>query len=205
MKKLLLVLPLLAGLVLVGCDTTPDYYPLTVGSVWNYTGYTTMTTSLASTDTMVKLDQRVQITKSDTLNSGLQVVEVITTITQDMAMPDTTITVVDTSYYHETDSSIVVYPDKAATAGETVIRLPLEAGKTWTQAGATTTVVEQEDVTVPAGTYKKAWRLETSVTGVTTGKAWYANKTGLVKYAMTYTGGGVTYNTVVELKSATVK
>lgn len=205
MKKLLLVLPLLAGLVLVGCDTTPDYYPLTVGSVWNYTGYTTMSTSLASTDTMVKLDQRVQITKSDTLNSGLKVVEVVTTITQDMAMPDTTITSVDTSYYAETDSSVVAYSDKADTTAALVVRLPFEAGKSWTVGGLTTTVVEQEDVTVPAGTYKKAWRLETSAAGVATGKAWHANKTGLVKYTMTHTVGGVTYNTVVELKSATVK
>jgi hypothetical protein len=207
MKKLLFVLPVLAGLFVVGCDTSTDYSPLAVGNVWNYSGYTTMTSTQASTDTTMSLTQRMEVIDTDTLNNGTSVYVMVVTIVEDLSVPDTTITVVDTSYYAETDSTVVAYADKSSTEGQVTMRIPLEAGVSWSHGGSTTTVAEQEDVTVPAGTYKSAWRLDVTNPAYPDmdSHGWYANKVGQVKTEMTNVSGGYTIHQVQELTSATIK
>jgi hypothetical protein len=207
MKKLLFVLPVLAGLFFAGCDTSTDYSPLAVGNIWNYSGYTTMASTQASTDTTMMLTQTIKVIGTDTLNNGTSVFVIEATITEDMSLPDTTFTIVDTSYYAETDSSVVAYGDKSATEGQIVLRIPLEAGASWMQGSSTMTVAEQEDVTVTAGTYKSAWRLDITNPAYPDMQShgWYANKVGQVKTEMTYTQSGYTVHQLLELTSATIK
>ena len=81
-------------------------------------------------------------------------------------------------------------------------------GQSWSQGPATAIVVGQEDVTVAAGTYKKAWKVKTitNIGGVTVQMFnWYARGVGNVKmhYEGEYQGYSQVYNE--ELTSATIK
>ena len=83
-----------------------------------------------------------------------------------------------------------------------------EVGQSWSQGPATAVVVGQEDVIVPAGTYRKAWKVKTisNVGGMTVVMfSWYARGVGNVKirYEGEYQGYAQAYNQ--ELVSAAVK
>jgi hypothetical protein len=207
MKKLLFVLPVLAVLFFAGCDTSTDYSPLAVGDVWNYSGYGTVTSTTSSTDTTWTMSQRVEITGTDTLNSGLSVLEMVMRLDVEVSSPDTTWTTIDTTYLHETDTLVMAYASTADTIGIINLRLPLEAGKTWTIGTVTYTVADQENVTVPAKTYKNAWRIEASNSADPTysAKMWYADGVGMVKRDETSADSSETIHMVMELTSATIK
>jgi hypothetical protein len=210
MKRLLLLLPALAGLFFAGCDlfAGDDYYPLTVGNVWNYTGFVTQTTTLASTDTVMTWSSRTEIAGTDSLNNGTSVFEVVGVTETHMSAPyDTTFTDTTTTYWQQTDACIYFYFDKADTVGGIMVKLPFETGTTWTSGTSTLTVAAQEDVTVEAGTYKKAWRIDmtSSANPGYTCKSWYGNRAGQVKQEATSTSSGVTTRSVIELTSATIK
>jgi hypothetical protein len=210
MKRLLLLLPALAGLFFAGCDlfAGDDYYPLTVGNVWNYTGALTQTSTLASTDTVMTWQWRLEVTGTDTLNSGIAVFEVETQTETHMSAPyDTTFSDTSVVYWQQTDTCVYSYTDKADTTGSVIVRLPLEVGKSWTTGSMTTTVAAQENVTVEAGTYKKAWRLDLTDSTSTTysAHAWYGNGVGTVKQEQTSSYSGFTNHLVMELTSATIK
>ncbi len=214
MKKSFLVGVLLAAAVcFLNCDLSggkDDYYPTTVGSTWNYYFYVlaTMPTTGAQ-DTVQTMNMETKATKNDKLSSGEDVTEMVTTVEVHIKFPDSTYTSVDTSYVRETGSAVLSYSSKDDQTPDTVLSLPLVKDKTWRiSTDVTAKVVGQEDVTVTAGSYKNAWKVETvygSGTGATTGYHWYANKVGMVKYHSEYSAGG--YPVVVhgELTSANIK
>lgn len=153
MKKLLM----LAGVMLlvIGCGDGggSEYYPLTVGSTWDYRAIVTMTMYLPDTVTTVDTTTvSTEITEETTLDNGTEVVEQMT-IT-DMG------TIVDTSYSYlrDTGDELLMYSDKADTTADTAAVYPLEAGKTWIMEGDTVEVIGEESVTVPAGTWT-CWHL----------------------------------------------
>jgi hypothetical protein len=207
MKRLLFVLPVLAGLFFAGCDTSTDYSPLTVGNVWNYSGYGTVTSTLSSTDTTWTLSSRIEITRADTLNSGLSVLEMVMRVDIEVSSPETTWTTIDTVYLHESDTLVMAYANKADTVGTVDLRLPFEAGKTWTVGAVVYTVTEQEDVTVPVKTYKGAWRIDATNSSDPdfSAKMWHASGVGMVKREETSVSGSETMHMVMELTSATIK
>lgn len=201
MKRLLLLLPVI---LIIGCGLfgSEDYFPVKVGNIWNYIGYVT-----SGADTTSKTILKNEITEKTTINSkdAFKQVGYVTVYTY-LPIVDTSY---DTSsvYLAETDDAILSY-DSLTAVPDTALKLPLKKDKTWTQvySGVTVTytVLLQEDVTVPAKTYKKAWKVEMSysVGGTTyTMYYWYADGVGMIKNS--YTSG--TYKSWMELESSTIK
>ena len=210
MKRLLLIAPVLAVLLFAGCDLfggSPDYYPLTVGNAWNQRAVSILETTDATPETSLVTETRSVIIGKDTLNSGLDVFVVAASATMHFRSPETTYVVYDTSFVHESDSAVLAFQSKSDTAGSTILNLPLEAGRTWAQGVAVATVVQQENVTVAAGTYKNCWRVDYNVAiqpGLTM-HTWYGNKVGEVKTETVIIAANYKSTYISELTSAIIK
>jgi hypothetical protein len=102
----------------------------------------------------------------------------------------------------------MIYAALDDTTGDTLMMLNPEVGQNWGQGIATAIVVGQEDITVPAGTYKKAWKVKTVANlGVVTVEVhtWYAKGVGKVKMHSEAEFMGSIEVTDEELTSATIK
>lgn len=202
MKKSL-ILFMTVALIIIGCGLFggEDYFPVKVGNIWNYTGYTTY-----GTDTLYMVKMKNEITEKTTINNkdAYREMSYITIYTY-MPAPDTFYDTT-TQYFVETKDAILSYSSTNDPEPDTVLKLPLKKDKTWTQitSGDTITfkVLIQEDVTVPAKTYKNAWKIEQRFSGSTTPTYfWYADGVGMVKTLTEY----ATSKTWFELTSATIK
>ena len=156
MKKLLLVIPLV--FFIIGCggeEAGTAFWPLAVGNIWEYV----MTLTITTPDTTIVTGTGIQeqeITAETTLDNGTEVFEQVMT----MAWDDTLMgDYVDTSYIEETEDYILMYESKDDTEPDTMAALPLESGKSWNMDSGTATVVGQESVTVPAGTFSDCWKI----------------------------------------------
>jgi hypothetical protein len=153
------------------------------------------------------MTQKTEATKKDTLTSGDDVTEFTTTLTTHVFSPDTTYTTTDTGYVRESGDYVLSYSSLSDTTPDTAFVTAPKANQTWTSGDATYLVVGQEDVTVTAGTFKKAWKLQFTPSD-TTMKVylWFADGKGNVKEHMEFSptsGVSVVYNN--ELTSATIK
>lgn len=214
MKKVMFVALACAAILILSCDLfggkEENYFPTTVGSKWDYTGVVLLDTSGtdAAPDTIQTMDINQVANKKDKLDSGEDVTEMVTTMTFHIKYPvESTYTQTFTSYVRETDNAILTYESKADTAPDTSLVLPLAKDKTWhMSADVIAKVLLQEDVTVPAGTYKKAWKIEQSSTGGGEKQYfWYANNIGMAKVYWQETEGTATVTVSIELKSVTIK
>ena len=126
--------------------------------------------------------------------------------------PDTA-TVGQTGYCYvaEVGDSVLTYVNPSDTTGTTIMRSTPAVGQTWSEgSAATATVVDQEDVTVAAGTYKGAWKVKVSTTMADFPAPvdiykWYARGTGLVKDSFDFSAMGNEESYSSELTSATIK
>lgn len=211
-KKLFVILILGAVAVFVSCNLfgggKEDYYPTTVGSKWDYSGYVLRSTATDATpDTIEKINVTVRATKKDKLNTGEDVTEMVSTMDVHIYYPmDTTYTGVDTSYIRETENAVLEYGSKSEIEPDTILALPLTKDKTWSNDSYK--VIDQENVTVPAGTYKKAWKIEhTTTEGGETYKEyyWFANNIGLAKVFWQQSYGTDLITFTIELVSASIK
>lgn len=189
MKKLLLLLPIVALIVGCGGDEEEEqgtiYLPLSVGNEWNYD----VTATVTNPDTTWTGSFETEITAETTLDNGTEVFEWVQVMTID------TISGTDTFYLEETENYILMYSSKTATVPDTFLALPLEVGKTW----GNLQVLGQADVTVPAGTFNDCWEiLETSAHG--SAYYYFAADVGLVKLLKTETDGTI-WETLVELET----
>ena len=210
MKRSLIVAAAAAiVLVLLSCSpASNDIFPMSVGSVWHTDILVMGGTTIASLDTtQTSTDVKTAVEKTS-LTTGKEVVEYKYETTTHLRTPDSTYTSTRYTYCREDGDWILVYTSLDDTTADTVMVTSPSVGKTWHQGSATTEVVGQEDVTVPAGTYKGAWKVK--VTTSQGGLAfdmyyWYAKGTGLVKlsYEWTYLGHSKVYTE--ELTSATIK
>jgi hypothetical protein len=203
-KKLIWLLPVIALIIGCGGDDAENFFPLTVGNVWNYDLLYTMmgvdTTEVTGTST-------TEITQETTLDNNVAVFEQVTTMVWD----DTTVMMnsVDTTYIQETEDYILIYYDLTDTEPDTSLALPIEAGNTWTVYADTTDtltaeVIGQDDVTVPAGTYNDCWDITYTSLGQTQDD-WFAPDVGVVRQHM-YTGVAPFLNEFTrELTSSTIQ
>lgn len=206
MKKsvMLTVLIVSVALLTTGCDTggKADFYPMGVGSIWNYSWQMIVadTTVAETTDATVK----TEAVKEDELASGEKAIMLVITVT---AGGQTVY--VDTSYARKDGEKVISYDALDDSTPQTTIDGPLAVDKTWTvEEGTTAKVVAQEDVMVPAGTYKKSWKVAlTTVTDQDTTVVyhWLADGTGPIKQFESATDEGVTTTMTAELTSATIK
>jgi hypothetical protein len=206
-----LVLAAIAAVALMGMSCSPasdDIFPMSVGSVWHMdvvemTGTTVATLDTAQTSTVVK----TAVDKTN-LATGKEVVMYRYETTTHVRTPDSTYTSTSYAYCREDGDWVLVYSSLDDTTADTVMVTSPSVGKAWHQGTAPTEVVGQEDVTVPAGTYKGAWKVKVTFSqGSFTFDTyyWYAKGTGLVKlsYEWTFLGHSKAYTE--ELTSATIK
>jgi CBS domain-containing protein len=200
MKKLLLFIPIV--LYIIGCGgAAVNYFPLSVGSVWEYWMTSTTTTPTDTTETTGT--QYVEITEETTLDDGTEVVEQMT-ITTTVVEPDTS---VDTTYTYmeETEDYIRGYEDKADTLPDTWAELPIEEGNTWDVNDIMSAVVlGKEAVSVPAGNYDDCWEIG-YITDNDTVYVYFADGVGMVRQYMEITEGDVVFESETELESATIE
>ena len=212
MKKLLILTVAAVACFIIGCKSggSDDYFPMTVGSQWDYSGYMLYGTTTPPTDTLQTMTTSTVAQAKTILTSGEEVVPFQTTTishtTFPIAMTDTSIGM---SYVRESGDVILSYDTLNTTIPDTLLVLPLEANKTWHNGpNSTALVVGQEDVTVAAGTYKNSWKIKyTTVSGSDTMEMfqWFAKGVGGVKthYEASQSGYNMIYNQ--ELTSSTIK
>lgn len=210
MKRHSVTVALLAALLVANCDLLkPDnYYPMGEGSTWSYKTWATLEITAASVETTATGTTEVEVTGTRQLASGEDVAELVTVITSHVRFPaPDTIVVHDTQYVRDTGDFVLAYDGLDDAVPDTVIALPLVAGRSWHAAESTIITVEaQEDVTVAAGSYPDAWRLAVDNGSVLEVKQWFANHLGLVK--MTFAGepqSGYRVESHTELVSADVQ
>jgi hypothetical protein len=201
MKKLALLIPIIA--LIIGCGGEEEnYFPLTVGNTWDYemTTTTIIVIDTVTSDTTVDTGAMdLDINEETTLDNGTDVFEMITTVTFD----DTLIpSFADTSYIDETEDYLLEYSTKADTVpSDTMLALPLEAGKTWADYEA----IGQENVTVPAGTFNDCWKVR-GIDNSDTMYMYLAPDVGMVKMSQDWAeADSITHEMLIELKTYTVK
>lgn len=214
MNRWLVPFILVSGLLITGCGIfgkREDYYPLAVGNSWNYRGWVRVVNGPdVQPDTVQTSDIRVAATRKTNLSTGEEVFELVNTTTLHFRYPiETSYTVIDTSYERETGGLVLSYASIADNQPDTILVLPLVKDRTWRVDEYTISrVLGQEDVDVPAGVYKNAWKIEqvSNVGGLTsTQHVWYANQVGMAKAHFQESRGGLSYEFNLELISATVK
>jgi hypothetical protein len=207
----ILVLAAIAAVALTGLSCSPaasDIFPMSIGSVWHMdvlvmTGTTIASLDTASTGTVVK----TAVDKTN-LTTGKEVVIYRYETTTHLRTPDSTYTNTTYAYCREDGDWIFLYTSLDDTTADTLMVTSPSVGKTWHEGTATKEIVGQEDVTVPAGTYKNAWKakLTAGQDGYTLeAYYWYVKGAGLVKYSYVWTYQGQSKVYSEELTSATIK
>jgi hypothetical protein len=211
MKKLLILTVAALVCFMVGCKSggSDDYFPMTVGSQWDYSGYTLYGTTNPPTDTMQTMTSTTIAQAKTTLSNGNEVVPFQSTTVKHILFPiERTDTTSVTGYARESGDVILSYSSTNDTTPDTLMITTLEANKTWYDGSRTALVVGQEDVTVAAGTYKNAWKIKyTTVSGSDTMEMfqWFAKGVGAVKthYETSESGFYIIYDQ--GLTSSTIK
>jgi hypothetical protein len=207
----MLIAAAIAAAVLTGMSCNSDagsIFPMTIGSVWHTESCLLEGQTTAALDTFETEVTTTTALENDSLTNGKEVVRFRSETTVDLRSPDSTYTTTGYSLVREEDGAILSYGALDDTLGDTVMMSSPAVGQSWSPGPATAIVVGQEDVTVAAGTYKKAWKVKTitNIGGVTVAMfSWYARGVGNVK--MYYEGAYQGYSQVYdeELTSATIK
>jgi hypothetical protein len=177
MKRLLLLIPVI---VIVGCGLFggEDFFPLAVDNEWLYEGH-----EYSGDSSNFVMNSK--ITGEDQINGNDVFVFVDnTTYYQFFPMADT-FEESETSYVREDKDTIWYYFSKTDSMPMIVALLPFELGKTWDMIYGTDTttftMTAQEDVTVPADTYKDCWKIEMKSGGTVLRNMWFADGVGQIK------------------------
>jgi hypothetical protein len=198
-----------AALTGIGCNPNAgSIFPMTLGSVWHTESCLLEGQTVAALDTFETDVTTTTALEKTNLTNGKEVVKFQSESTVHLRTPDSTYTTTSYSLLREENGAILSYGALDDTTGDTVMMSSPAVGQSWSPGPATAIVVGQEDVTVPAGTYKKAWKVKiiTNIGGVTVEMFnWYARGVGNVK--MHYEGEYQGYSQVFdeELTSATIK
>lgn len=191
--------------LIIGCGGDAVYFPLAVGNQWEYSITQTITLTLPDTSWENTGNSVTEITAQTTLDNGNSVLELVTTTTwDDTLMTDTTVT----TYVEETEDYMLIYDNKADTAPDTSLMLPIEIANTWTVYSdsadtMTAYVVGKAIVTVPADSYDDCWQIEyTFGGGLNTD--WFAPDFGVVRHNYEMVDSNSTIEFLKELESVTI-
>jgi len=200
-----------AAAVLTGMNCDPNagsVFPLTLGSTWNNESRSlggpsggVLDTSQTAVTTTTALEKAV-------LTNGKEVVRFRHESAVHEFDPDSSYSSTTETLLREENEVIMVYAALDDTTGDTLMLLNPAVGQNWGQGTATAIVIGQETVTVPAGTYKKAWKVKTVANlGVMTVEVhtWYARGVGNVKMHSEAEFMGSVEVIDEELTSATIK
>lgn len=203
-----LVFAAIAVAALAGVNCSPaggDIFPLSVGSVWNMDVVLMAGTAAAALDTMQTGTAVSTAVDKANLATGPEVIKFRNDVTVHILMPDTTYTMTTYAYYREDGDWILSYADLDDSIGDTVMVTSPSVGKTWHQGTSTVEVIGQEDVSVPAGTFKNAWKVKLTTNTAMEMFYWFAGGTGMVKLHYEFTDMGYTQVYDQSLTSATIK
>jgi hypothetical protein len=191
----------LAGCALVvgGCDIfghkTANYFPLSVGSTWQYVMLDIVVTP-DSTDTLSQDTMNWEAKAEVQLASGEKAVLVETREAGS----------VDSVYYRSTDDFVLYYEDLDDDEPDTILKFPLEEGNSWhVDEDILSQAVGQETRAVVASTYKNCWKVKWTEDGDLLSNYWFAPNIGqcLSEYDDEYQG--TTYIERVELTAVHIK
>ncbi len=209
MLKAVLTVAAASALLAVGCDSnTGPIFPMTIGSTWHTESSLLEGAAIAALDTIETAVATTIASEKASLANGKEVLKFTNETTVHQRSPESTYTT--TSYWllREEGGVIRFYAALDDTVGDTVMMSEPAVGQTWSMGVGTSLVIGQEDVAVPAGTYKKAWKVKTvSNLGIVTLEmySWYARGVGNVKnhQEANYEGRNQVFDE--ELTSATIK
>lgn len=206
MKRLIITAALAAFLLFgFGCGPAAgDIFPMTVGSVWNMDALATVGPAVASLDTFQTGTVVVTAAEKATLATGEEVVKFTTDVTIHQRMPESTYTIATHSYYREDGGWILSYAALDDSTADTTLVANPSVGRTWRQGAATAEVVGQEEITVPAGNYRNAWKVKVTGSGNVM-FYWYAAGVGMIRWYLESEELGVKWTNNAELTSATIK
>ncbi len=161
-------------------------FPNTIGDTWVYAVYD----SLNSTeDTLtVKVSSIVTALNSRNLmvwiyraNSGMN--------------SNYTINNLDTAYVYSGNDTVYFYNNNAGSQFESKMVFPLQVGLQWGNAATgivdTSQVVDQNSITVPAGTFQKTYHILRTKNGLNdymTVNLWFTERVGIIKLFVTERG-----------------
>jgi hypothetical protein len=179
--------------------SSTDYYPLTVGSVWKYRAYYDSTGKPDETRSIVR------IARKDKLASGEEAVMVVT-------RNELPVVFVETTFVRRSEGYILQFRKRDSKHCDTLLIVPPAQGKIWHRViGGPVSIparfVDQQAVTVKAGTYPQAWHA-VEVPESVPGKIsyWYAPGVGMVKtLSEAPRKDGSIFTLTVELTDANVK
>jgi hypothetical protein len=178
------------------------------GSVWNMEAVTLAGAAGASLDTVETSTETNTALDTVVLSSGRKVMRFRNDATTYHRDGDSTSVTTSYSYAAEVGDTIFYYANLDDTAGAIFMMSNPQVGQTWSAGVTAATVIGQEDVTVPAGTYKGAWKVKLSTDlGLFTVDIyeWFARGTGLVRVYSDATSQGYRTQYNSELTSATIK
>lgn len=197
MRKLVTILAVVSLLVVFSCGSSStgpsgndDYLPLAVGNQWNYSlsGYAT---AFDDDTTFFTGSNITVITGTTTHQQGFQLYISQDSSTTIMTSPDTTITIITTSYLQKSDTEIRLYDDTTTADYKLFVKLPITLGDTWTPVLDTpeisrTVLSLSASTTVPAGSYSSCANLRDTSTEAPDFyfNLFLARGTGVVKYVI---------------------
>ena len=198
-----------ATLIGVGCNAdNGSIFPLTLGSTWNTESHSLGGQSGGVLDTSQTAVTTTTALEKALLSNGKEVVRFRHESAVHEFDPDSSYSSTTETLLREEDDVIMVYAALDDTIGDTLMMLNPAVGQNWGQGIATAIVIGQENVTVAAGTYKKAWKVKTVANlGVVTVEVhtWYAEGVGNVKMLGEAEFMGSVEVIDEELTSATIK
>ena len=198
-----------ATLIGVGCNAdSGSIFPLTLGSTWNTESHSLGGQSGGVLDTSQTAVTTTTALEKALLSNGKEVVRFRHESAVHEFDSDSSYSSTMETLLREEDDVIMVYAALDDTIGDTLMMLNPAVGQNWGQGIATAIVVGQENVTVPAGTYKKAWKVKAVANlGVVTVEVhtWYAKGVGNLKMHSEAEFMGSVEVIDEELSSATIK
>lgn len=212
-KKLLVVTIAGIAALFVACNIfgrKEDYYPLSIGSTWTYFSCTIMSTGSDGTPDTIETTTSTTQAMNDKLSTGEDVVALVKVGTVHTRFPrETTYTINETCYARKTENFILSYDTKNDQEPDTILALPLAVGKKWRiNRELTAEVLLKENVTVTAGIYPNAWKIDqlyVSEEDTFHIFSWYASGVGNIKYSSEQSNAGYTFIHHGELVSANIK
>jgi hypothetical protein len=188
---------------IVGCggdeeeESVVNYYPLSVGNIWDYLDTRIIPVGPESTQTITG-NFRVTIT-GVTLVNGKDVF-IQERVSNIYGTPDTSIW-----YIAETDTAILFYDSVNDTIPYKLLELPLETGNSWYVhfPYQRAVVLGRSDVSVPAGDYNDCWEIA-YIYDDDTVYSYYAAHIGLVRESW-FEWIVMPMWAVLELESATIQ
>ncbi|MCK4544012.1 hypothetical protein KAU43_00600 [candidate division WOR-3 bacterium] len=208
MFKKIIFAVIVVAIVATGCSLFDfgggDLMPLTVGSYWNMKS-TVIITPVDTTDTVTVdyLYSRSEITEKVTLGNGKEASAYKSGMTDSLYVFDTLYSGIE--YLVKEDTAYFSYDSLSQATGDYQGPVKIDIGTIWNSGTMKFEVTAKEDVTVPAGTFKNAYKVAMITAANDTIWQWIAPGKGNVKQLLIIEGSTHKTEMTTELMAYEVK